>query len=201
MGELKRYNFSIWHFFTVWVSPPGVSSPLTMTLLTEAPDEIYRVGLLATIFLGHNSHLPPVETFFFFSLMYPKHPQQCLEHRKCSINICWIDNPGMQTNEFFLCLRLEIYLMYSEAMGSLTPSWRLKSRGWRRRRKLGERSDTWELGLTPIDSLVPALRPFQDQAANHYLWINSFLCASASSKVLAQGNIENLEADMAKVTV
>lgn len=26
-----------------------------MTLLTEACDEIYRVGLLATIFMGHNA--------------------------------------------------------------------------------------------------------------------------------------------------
>lgn len=100
VGELKRYSFSTWPFLfscvstTFWGICPANNGPFT-----EAPDEIYRVGLLASMFMGHNSdsHFPLHRDLLYF-LMHPKHRPQCLEHRKCSVDICWTDDPGMETN-------------------------------------------------------------------------------------------------------
>lgn len=182
VGELKRYSFSTWPFLfscvstTFWGICPANKGPFT-----EAPDEIYRGGLLARMFMGHNSdsHFPLHRDLLYF-LMDPKHLPQCLGHRKCSVNVCWTDDLGVETNGG-----------NPPVLEAGAGPCRLRSCGqphsireteepgqWRPR--LGERG----LGLPPRESLVPALRPFQ--AANYCLWINSFVCASTSSRVLAQ---------------
>lgn len=72
MGGIKGTIFPFGtYFLVVRVSPSGVSAQLTVILLTEAPAGIYRVGLLETILMEHNSgpHLAPHRNLLP-SLMY-----------------------------------------------------------------------------------------------------------------------------------
>lgn len=175
VGELKRYDFSVWHFLFSFGSVTFCRVCSDNNPFYEALGELCRGGSLATIVMRQNSdsHFPPHRNLLYF-LMYLKHLQQCLEHRKCSINICWVGDPGMETNRGIPPV-LEVGTATVEVVGSFPASWRLRK---------GVREDqTWReiwrvrIGPAPTDSLLPALRPFLGQVANHCLWINPFVCA------------------------
>lgn len=82
-----------------------------MILLTEAPDEFYRLGLLETIFMEHNSgsHLPPHRDLLP-TPMHSKYLQWCLEHSKYSIKY-WLTrwSWGLRLKRVLLCSRLGIW--------------------------------------------------------------------------------------------
>lgn len=82
-----------------------------MILLTEAPDEIYRLGLLETIFMEYNSgsHLPP-QRDLLPTPMHSKYLQWYLEHRKYSIKYLlnqW--SWGLRLKRVLLGLRLGVW--------------------------------------------------------------------------------------------
>ena len=82
-----------------------------MILLPEAPDEIYRLGLLETIFMEHNSgsHLPPSRDLLP-TPMHSKYLQWCLEHSKYSIkHLLTRWSWGLRLKRVLLCSRLGVW--------------------------------------------------------------------------------------------
>lgn len=112
VGGLKRYNFPAWHFvFVVLVSRSQISPQLTNDPSYWGPDEFYRLGLLETIFMEHNSgsHLPPHRDLLP-TPMHSKYLQWCLEHSKYSIKY-WLArwSWGLRLKRVLLCSRLGIW--------------------------------------------------------------------------------------------
>lgn len=168
-----------------------------MPFLTEAPDELYRIGLLATIFMGHNSdsHLPPYRDLLD-TLTYPKHLQQCLKHRKYSINICWFDDPGMETNRGIPPVSEASSITCGLwSCGQHHPIMETEEQG------MVETKETWrEIWRARTWASSHRLSVFCSQAfprpSCKPLTLSIFLCLLFN--FLTKGNIENLEVDWQK---
>lgn len=188
-------------FSVVWAPPSGISAQLTMTLLLRPLIRFIGLGswqaCLWDIIWTLISHSTGI---FFISSCTPSTYHSAWDWGSVSKHLLNWRSWGGDSWRDSSCAwgwSWTLRVPGSGAVGSLTPSGRLRNldgEGWDL-----ERSGEWRCGLPPTESLLPALRPFQ--AANYSLWINSFVCASASSRVLAQSNIEKLEVDKAKVWV